>query len=99
MDLVADPARKHRQRFGPGQCGAFTPGEMRRLAPDRDEVDLVGGQSERFRLQDMILQAERAAVDLRGADLDQLDQLLVEAGLCRELAERQQCLVDVGRPP
>ena len=45
----------------------------------------------------MILQAESAAVDLRGADLDQLDQFLVEAGLCRELAERQQGLVDVGR--
>ena len=36
-----------------------------------------------------MLHAERAAVDLRGAQLDQFEQLLVHAGLGRDLA---QCL-------
>ena len=36
-----------------------------------------------------MLHAEGAAVDLRGAQLDQLEQLLVDAGLGGDLAERQ----------
>ena len=48
-------------------------------------------------LQDVILHAEGAAVDLRGAQLDQFEQLLVDAGLGRDLAERQHDFVGVGR--
>ncbi len=42
-----------------------------------------------------MLHAEGAAVDLRGAQLDQFKQLLVHAGLGRHLAERQHGLVGV----
>ena len=41
------------------------------------------------------MHAEGAAVDLRGAQLDQFEQLLVHAGLARDLAERQHGRVGV----
>ena len=44
-----------------------------------------------------MLHAKRAAVDLRGAQLDQFEQLLVHAGLGRDLAQRQHGAVDVRR--
>ena len=44
-----------------------------------------------------MLHAEGAAVDLRGAQLDQFEKLLVEAGLGRHLAERQHQLIRIGR--
>ena len=45
----------------------------------------------------MILHAEGTAVDLRRAQLDQFEQLLVDAGLCSGLAERGNDLEGIGR--
>ena len=47
--------------------------------------------------QDVMLHAEGAAVDLRGAQLDQLEKLLVEAGLGRDLAQRKHQIIRIGR--
>jgi hypothetical protein len=43
------------------------------------------------------LHAEGAAVDLRGAQLDELKQLLVEAGLGGKLPERSHGIVGIRR--
>jgi hypothetical protein len=40
---------------------------------------------------------KRAAIDLRGAQLDQFEQLLVDAGLGGGLAKRCDNIVGVGR--
>ncbi len=45
----------------------------------------------------MKLQAKGAAVDLRGPDLDQLEQLLVDAGLGGDRAELADGGESVGR--
>ena len=44
-----------------------------------------------------MLHAERAAVDLRGAQLDQFEQLLVDAGLGGHPAERGYDIESFGR--
>ena len=44
-----------------------------------------------------MLHAERAPVDLRGAQLDQFQQLLVDAGLGGDLAKRQNGIISVRR--
>src|SRR5450759_2023381 len=71
IDLVADARGQQRQRFGPRQCRALARRKQRRLAPDHDKVELVGRDAEALALQDVVLHAEGAAVDLRGAQLDQ----------------------------
>jgi hypothetical protein len=38
-----------------------------------------------------------AAIDLRGASLDQIDQRVVEPALVHVILERQQCLHRLGR--
>jgi hypothetical protein len=48
-------------------------------------------------LQDVKLDAEGAAVDLRGAQLDQFKQLFVDTGLAGRLAKRRDQVVGVGR--
>jgi hypothetical protein len=48
-------------------------------------------------LQDVILHAESAAIDLRGAQLDQLKQLLVNADLCSGTTKRCDGIVSIGR--
>jgi hypothetical protein len=68
---------------------------LRCLAPDHHQIELVCGHAELLAFQDVILHAEGAAVDLRGAQLDQFEQLLVHAGLARHLAERQHGRVGV----
>ena len=49
IDLVADAAGQQGQRFGPRQRGALARRKQRRLAPDHDEVELVGGHAEASR--------------------------------------------------
>src|SRR5689334_15933362 len=95
IDLIADAAAKLGQRLGPSQRRAFARGELRRLAPDHHEIDLVAGYAQPFRLQNMILNAKGAAVDLRGAYLHKLEQLLVESGLAGQLAQREYGVVDI----
>jgi hypothetical protein len=48
---------------------------------------LSTGNAETLGLQDVKLHAEGAAIDLRGAQLDELEHLLVEACLGGKLAE------------
>jgi hypothetical protein len=45
----------------------------------------------------VVLHTEGAAIDLRGAQLDQLQQLLVQTGLAGELAECEHHVIGVGR--
>jgi hypothetical protein len=44
------------------------------------------------------LHAESAAIDLRSAQLDQLEQLLVEAGLASRLARRRDYVIALQLP-
>ena len=44
-----------------------------------------------------MLHAEGAAIDLRGAQLDEFQELLVEAGLGRDLAQRKHQIIRVRR--
>jgi hypothetical protein len=45
----------------------------------------------------MHMDAIGAAIDLRGASLDQIDQRVVEPALVHVILERQQCLHRLGR--
>ena len=75
-----------RHRISPGQCRALPRRKLRRLAPDHHEVEFIDGNAETLAQQNMMLHAEGAAIDLRRAQLDQFEQLLVDAGLCGGLA-------------
>jgi hypothetical protein len=97
IDFVADAFAQQRQRFGPGQRRPLALGELRRLAPDHDEIELVDWHVQLLGLQDVILHAECASVDLRGAQLDEFEQLLLDARLGSGVAERRDDLVNIGR--
>src|SRR6266850_2142084 len=97
IDLVADALAEQRQRLRPGQRRTLAGRELRRLAPDHHQIEFIGGHAELLALQDVILHAEGTAIDLRGAQLDQFEQLLVHASLARDLAERQHGVIGVGR--
>jgi hypothetical protein len=45
----------------------------------------------------VILHAESAAIDLRGAQFDQFKQLLVDADFCGGTAKRCDGIVSIGR--
>jgi hypothetical protein len=45
----------------------------------------------------MKLHAESAAIDLGAAQLDQFEQLFVDAGFCGGLAKRRDNVVSIGR--
>jgi hypothetical protein len=47
-------------------------------------------------VQDMKLHAESAAIDLGGAQLDQFEQLFVDAGFCGGTAKREDGVVSIG---
>ena len=68
-----------RQRLGPAECGAFTVGIARGLAPGRQQVDALLGLSLRARFRRMHVDAVGAAVDLGGADLHELDEARLKA--------------------
>jgi homoserine dehydrogenase len=69
-DPSFDVAGQQCHRFRPRQGSALTARELRRLAPDHEEIELVDGDAESLRLHKMKLHAEGAAVDLGGPDLD-----------------------------
>ncbi|MGY4624679.1 hypothetical protein ACVWY3_002435 [Bradyrhizobium sp. USDA 4486] len=62
-------------------------------------MELVGGHADPLRQQDVMLYAKGTAIDLRGAQLDELEQLLVEAGLGRHLAQSEHQIIRIGRDP
>ena len=69
-----------RQGLGPGEGRHFPIAEDARLAPDGDEIELGAGQAKLAGDVEVELKAEGAAVDLRGAQFDELCQLFFEAG-------------------
>ena len=97
INLVAHAPGEMRQRFGPHQRRALARRKLRRLAPDHDEIELVSRDAEAFALQDVELHAESAAVDLRSAQLDQFEQLPVDAGLAGRLAKRRDNVIGIRR--
>src|SRR5262249_37529864 len=72
--------REPRQRFGPAQCGPLPLRVARRFAPGRQQVDALLGLALAASFGRMHVDAVGAAVDLRGADLHELDQARLEAG-------------------
>src|SRR5207245_244790 len=66
------------------------------LLPGRHQVELLLWHAELARHVEMDLQAEGATVDLRDAQLRQLDDRLVEARLLGALAHGEQCGLRAG---
>jgi hypothetical protein len=66
-------------RIGERQRGALLLGVQARLPPGAEQVDAPFGLAELAGVPGVHVQAERAPVEHRAADLDQLDQPLVES--------------------
>src|SRR5690606_8101608 len=80
---------EQRDRFGPGKRGALALGEERRLAPGAERVDALLGLAGCPRIFRVHVDAVGARVDLRGANLHELEQRRFEptlADLRRQLA-------------
>ena len=81
IDVVRNPMRTEvGDRFGPGEGGALARREERGLAPDRDGVDALLGLAIGARILAVHVDAEGAAVGVRGAQLDELVEGRLEAG-------------------
>src|SRR5262249_35627370 len=76
--------REPRQRLGPAQRGPLPLRVARRFAPGRKQVDALVGLAPAAGLGRMHVDAVGAAVDLRGANLHELSQTRLEAGVDRE---------------
>ena len=70
--------RDQRQMIDPGQCGPLTGGENRRFMPGREQMQPLFGLACLARVGCVHVEAVGAAVDLRRADFDQLDQAVLE---------------------
>ena len=70
---------KAREKLGPREGGLFAIGEYAGFAPDGDEIKLGGCNAYVARFIEVQLGAERAAIDLRGADLYELLQFGIES--------------------
>src|SRR5262249_30431516 len=81
MTLLGDKG----QAFGPGQRRALARGIDRCLVPGREQLQLLLRHVQLARVRRMHLQAESAAVDLRGAKLDELEDLRLQAALGHRL--------------
>ncbi|MNL39821.1 hypothetical protein D3C87_1621290 [compost metagenome] len=85
------------KRLGPRQAGALTRGKLGGFAPDRNVMQAQLLFALDLGLLDVHVQAEAAAIDLRRADLDQIqDRLLDRPGL-QEHAEFDEFLEQLGR--
>src|SRR5262245_37883432 len=73
--------REPRQRFGPAKRGPLPLRVAGRFAPGRQQVDALLGLAPAAGFGRMHVDAVGAAVDLRGANLDEFDQARLEAGL------------------
>ena len=65
------------QRFSPFERGDLDSVEDAGFAPDGDEIEFCLREICFAREVEMVLDTEGTTVDLRGADLKQLDELLV----------------------
>src|SRR3977135_642583 len=75
VDLVRHMrVRNARDRLGPFERGALAIAEERRLPPGVEGVDALLGFAREARLLRVHVEAIGAAVDLRRADLDELEQ-------------------------
>ena len=70
-----------RHRFGPLECRAFAIREERRFAPRIQRVDALFRLAGEARVLRVHVDAIGTAVDLRGADLDELEQRPLECRL------------------
>src|SRR3954462_6064250 len=78
--LVGNSLRTEpRDRFRPGQRRALPRREEGRLAPDRDGVDALLGLALLPRVLRVHVHAERAAVQIRGAEPDEMEERTVDA--------------------
>src|SRR5262249_41887464 len=91
VELVADAlVRQAGDGFGPFERRSFPRGEERGLPPDGHMVDAKLPLAVDLGLLHVHVDAEGAAVELRGADVDQVDQALLEAALLDELAHLEE---------
>ena len=84
IGLVAEP----RHRLGQRERGALGIGEVRRVAPGRDREDAVVGLSGLLQRAGVHADADAAAVDLTGAQIDDLAHDLGHAGVLAGLVQR-----------
>lgn len=82
--------------FGVGEGGAFARGEEGGFAPDDEELEAFLGDGEFAGVGDVHLEAEGAAVDLGGADFDELEELVFEAAGGDDFAEGEEGGVGLG---
>src|SRR3954471_24907123 len=75
--------------FSPAECSGFSVTVYARFAPGGQQVQLGCRDVQLARIVEMVLNAESATVDLRCTDLQQLDEVGLNAGLA-------QCLTDGG---
>jgi L-asparagine oxygenase len=85
-----------RHGFRPRQRGAFALGVERRFAPRVQRVEPLLGLADGAQVFPMHVYAVRAAIDLRHAQLDQVEQLRVEAGLTQIVFQSQHGLHSAG---
>ena len=83
-----------RERFGPLQRGALARRVVRRLAPRVEAVEPLFGLADRARILAVHVQAVGAAVDLRRAHPDEVEQFVIEARLTNLPFEAEHGLHD-----
>lgn len=83
--------------LGPGQGGALAWGEVRGFLPDAERLQALLGLAGLARVVGVHVHAVGAAVDLRGAQIDQFDQRTLQAGLGQGLLQAEHGGVGVGR--
>src|SRR5438067_1572631 len=70
--------RDESDRLDPREARAFAIRKERRLAPRVERIEPLLGLALRARVDRVHVDAERAAVDLRGAQLQEVDELVIE---------------------
>ena len=73
--------------FGPVEGGGFARGVDAGLAPGGEQVELLGRDVELARVVEVVLDAEGAAVELRSADLDELADFGLDAGVLERVLD------------
>jgi len=84
--------RDLRYGFGPGEGGAFAVREEGSLAPSLECVEALLGFADGSGVEGMHVEAISAAVDLRGAHSDEVEELGVESALCNVFFDGEEVL-------
>src|SRR6185312_2603968 len=85
-----------RDGLGPFERRLLLVREQRRLAPDRDVMDAQVALAVDLRLLHVHVEAEGAAVELRGADVDEVEQRRAEGARLGGLGELEKLLEQLG---